>query len=190
MDLLRNWLVPSLWAAWFAAWYVLALRARRGTRLESLRSRVVHFSLLGSAAVLLFVPGFSRGPLGWRVLPGGPGTFLAGVAILVTGLAFTVWARVHLGRYWSGALTLKKGHRLIRTGPYELVRHPIYSGLIAALVGTAVSLGELRGALALVLAAAAYLRKIGIEERALAREFGDEHARYREQVRLLVPFIL
>jgi len=190
MEPVRNWLVPSLWAAWFAAWYVLALRARRGTRLEGLRSRVVHFSLIGCAAALLCVPGFSLGPLGWRMLPQGPGTILAGLAILVSGLLFTVWARVHLGRYWSGALTFKKGHRLIRTGPYGIVRHPIYAGIIIALAGTAVSLGELRGALALVLATTAYLRKIAIEERALARTFGKEHARYRDEVKALVPFIL
>ena len=67
-----------------------------------------------------------------------------GLALLCAGLAFAVWARVELGRNWSGSVTVKEGHELIRSGPYAYVRHPIYTGLIAALIGTAVIIGTLR----------------------------------------------
>ncbi len=188
MGFLHHWLVPCLWAAWMLAWCLLALYARKGTRLEGLQSRLLHFSIIGCAVTLLSVP--QTGTLSWRMLPAGQGTFLTGAALALAGLGFAIWARVHLGRYWSGALTLKQGHRLIRTGPYALVRHPIYTGVITAIAGTAVTLGELRGALAVVLVTTAYVRKIVIEERALFREFGLEHARYRERVKALVPFIV
>jgi len=188
MSLLHHWLVPALWAAWMLTWCALCLYTRKGTRLEGLQSRLLHFSIIGCAVTLVAVP--QTGPLAWRMLPPGQGSFFTGTALVLAGMGFTVWARIHLGRYWSGALSLKKGHRLIRTGPYALVRHPIYTGIIIAMAGTAVTLGELRGALAVVLFTVAYIRKIVIEERALAREFGREHARYRKQVKALIPFIV
>ena len=90
----------------------------------------------------------------------------------------------------SWSLTFVDGHRLIRTGPYAIVRHPIYAGIGAAILGTAVAVGEVRALLAFLLIAAAYLHRIRIEERLLAREFGAEHDRYRRDVKALVPFLL
>jgi Isoprenylcysteine carboxyl methyltransferase (ICMT) family len=64
----------------------------------------------------------------------------AGTAITILGLLFSVWARIHLGQYWSGIITLKEGHKLIRSGPYRFVRHPIYTGFITAMTGSAISM--------------------------------------------------
>ena len=92
-----------------------------------------------------------------------------GVAAVAAGLAFTVWARICLGRNWSGTVTLKQDHELVRTGPYRFVRHPIYTGLLVAIAGSAVVRGEWRAALALVIAFAALWRKLRLEERWLEK---------------------
>ena len=84
-------------------------------------------------------------------------------------------------------VTLKQDHELIRSGPYRWVRHPIYTGLLLAILGSAIALGEWRGLIALVLVAAAVLRRIAIEERFLTQQFGAAYARYRAEVPALVP---
>jgi protein-S-isoprenylcysteine O-methyltransferase Ste14 len=108
--------------------------------------------------------------------------------LLALGLAFTVWARVYLGRNWSGTVTLKEGHELIRSGPYTYVRHPIYTGLLVALLGSAVACGELRAMIGLGLVAGAFIRKLRIEERFMREIFPGQYERYCAEVPALVPF--
>jgi protein-S-isoprenylcysteine O-methyltransferase Ste14 len=109
--------------------------------------------------------------------------------LVVLGLAFAVWARIHLGRNWSGAVTVKDDHELIRTGPYGLVRHPIYSGLLLAVLGTAIAFGEWRSLLALGFLTIAFLFKLHREERFMSESFPDDYPRYRAEVPALIPFI-
>jgi protein-S-isoprenylcysteine O-methyltransferase Ste14 len=110
--------------------------------------------------------------------------------VLVAGRGLAVWARRHLGSYWSGHLVIRADHRLIRSGPYAAVRHPIYAGLVLGMLGTAIAVGEWRGLLAVLLLVVAYLRKIRKEERWLLRDLGEEYARYRREVRAIIPFVL
>ncbi|MBV9755552.1 MAG: isoprenylcysteine carboxylmethyltransferase family protein, partial [Alphaproteobacteria bacterium] len=90
---------------------------------------------------------------------------------------------------WSAEATIKQGHELVRTGPYRWTRHPIYSGILLAFLGSAVALGEWRGLVALALITASFLHKLGIEERLMATRFPDAYARFRAEVPALVPFI-
>ena len=113
-----------------------------------------------------------------------------GAALTLAGIAFTIWARVLLGGNWSGGVTLKHDHELVIDGPYRWVRHPIYTGLLVALAGTALALGEWRGLLALAIAAAALWRKLGLEEALMRGQFGDAYAHYAERVPALIPFVL
>jgi protein-S-isoprenylcysteine O-methyltransferase len=94
-----------------------------------------------------------------------------------------------LGGNWSASVTVKQDHRLVRRGPYTIVRHPIYTGLLLALLGTAVALGELRGLLGVVVAFAAWRAKSRMEEAFMRQEFGLEYATYQGEVKALVPFI-
>jgi protein-S-isoprenylcysteine O-methyltransferase Ste14 len=113
-------------------------------------------------------------------------------ALLVTvgGCLFALWARVHLGRYWSGIITLKEGHKLITTGPYRFVRHPIYTGWLAAILGTALTAGTDAGFIAVALVALAFFIKLHREEKLLTTEFGDEYRRFQQTVpAALVPFV-
>jgi protein-S-isoprenylcysteine O-methyltransferase Ste14 len=125
-----------------------------------------------------------------RVLPYARSVFWTGVAVIAAGLLFTVWARVHLGRNWSGTIAIKESHDLITTGPYSLVRHPIYSGLLLGFLGSAIARAEWRGVLAVAIVTSALWRKLRIEESWLAREFGEAYATYRHRVATLVPFVL
>jgi len=145
--------------------------------------------LLAAEFALVALPFFEFGVLGWSLLPDRLMAFVIGVTLQVLGLGFAVWARVNLGEYWSGTIDIKVEHRLIRSGPYALVRHPIYSGLVLAFLGTALAGDEVRGLLALALFISAYARKMWIEEQWLVRHFGEEYAGYQHAVKALLPFL-
>jgi protein-S-isoprenylcysteine O-methyltransferase len=104
-------------------------------------------------------------------------------------MLFAGWARLFLGGNWSSNVTLKQNHTLVQSGPYRIVRHPIYTGLLVALLGTAIALGELRCFLGVLLAAIAWKIKSVGEETLMVQQFGDQYARYREQVKGLVPYL-
>jgi protein-S-isoprenylcysteine O-methyltransferase Ste14 len=111
-----------------------------------------------------------------------------GVALVIIGLAFAVWARAHLGSNWSGTVTIKQDHELIRSGPYAYVRHPIYTGLLAALLGTTVASGTVHAAVGLAIITVALIRKSRVEERFMREIFPDAYPRYSAEVPALIPF--
>jgi protein-S-isoprenylcysteine O-methyltransferase Ste14 len=190
MQTIYRYLVPGLWVAWALVWWVWSRDVKPTRRRESAASRATHMVPLALAAVLLVSPRLPGSLLAGRFLPAGPAMFWIGVALLGLGLAFSVWARAYLGRNWSGVVTLKEDHELVRSGPYRYVRHPIYSGLLLAFIGTAIVRGEWRGLLAVALALGALWRKLTLEERWLGEAFGEDYARYRAAVAALIPFLL
>jgi protein-S-isoprenylcysteine O-methyltransferase Ste14 len=107
--------------------------------------------------------------------------------IVLAGVALAIWARRILGANWSAAVTIKKGHQLIRSGPYALVRNPIYSGDILIVLGMALAVGKTRGLLGLVVMVAAVWHKGRTEERFLLTEFGDQYSDYQRAVGFLLP---
>ena len=179
----------GLWLAWFGYLLLTALDVKEARRSESLLSRLLHMGPLAAAFFLLFDPRLGAGPLGWRLLPAHPIFGLTGLLLTASGLAFATWARVHLARNWSAVVTLKEGHELVRTGPYALARHPLYTGFLLAVAGTAVAAGEGRGLLASALVAAALVRKLRLEERFLLEHFGESYRAYRRDVKALIPWL-
>jgi protein-S-isoprenylcysteine O-methyltransferase Ste14 len=123
-----------------------------------------------------------------RLWPRAAFGYWIGFAVLLAGVALAVWARVHLGRNWSGTVTVKQDHELIRSGPYGYVRHPIYTGLIAGLIGTAICSGTLRAAIGVAIISAALYVKSRTEERFMRETFPGQYERYRAAVPALVPF--
>jgi protein-S-isoprenylcysteine O-methyltransferase Ste14 len=107
----------------------------------------------------------------------------------IAGLLFTVWARVILGRMWSGRITLKEDHTLVQRGPYALARHPIYTGLLVALLGTMLARPTVASLLGVVTITVGLVFKLRQEERLLAGHFGPAYAAYRQKVKGLIPFI-
>jgi protein-S-isoprenylcysteine O-methyltransferase Ste14 len=184
----------SLWhAAFLAPWIVFALwwlvRARSVSApvaSESLRSRALYGVALRAAVVLMVWPR-SLGP---RLWPAPLALTIGALALEWSGMAFTLWARETLGALWSGRITLKADHRIIREGPYAITRHPIYTGVLAAFVALVIVRGDVGALAALVLLVAGIARKIVIEERLLEGHFGDEYRAYRREVRAVIPFIL
>ena len=182
-------LIGAIWTAWLVYWFVASRTAKENRRAESPLSRAAHIVPLGIAAWLLWTPTMP-GFLGERFLPASPATFYTGVVALVLGLGFSIWARNVLGRNWSGIVTVKEDHELVRSGPYRWVRHPIYTGILIGFVGTAIARGEWRGVLAVAIAFAALWRKLKLEERWMIETFGDAYLRYRREVKALIPFLL
>ena len=188
-DAARAW-IAGLWLCWAALWTVAAVGVKASARREPMRSRLLHLVPLALAVLLLWGPRQRLGWLGSRVVDESPWALWSGAALVAAGLVFTVWARIHLGGNWSGIVTLKHDHALVTSGPYAIVRHPIYSGLLLAFVGSAIANGEWRGVLALVVVAAALWRKLRLEERWMAERFGAAYEGYRRRVAALVPFVL
>lgn len=169
-----------------AYWIYSGFRVRRPKRSQSKGAHLVYLAEVYLAFWLMTWHGFAVGWLGTRIFTPARASFLAGAVIAAAGLGFAVWARRHLGEYWSGAITLKEGHRLIRSGPYALVRHPIYTGIIFAMLGTAIALDQYRGLLALAIIVESLVRKLRTEEAWLTQEFGGEYLQYKREVRALL----
>jgi protein-S-isoprenylcysteine O-methyltransferase Ste14 len=112
---------------------------------------------------------------------------LAGFILVIAGLAFSAWARDILGRNWSGRVIIQDGHQLITEGPYAYVRHPLYTGLIVAMVGMALLMADVGAALGFVFALCFILFKAAREERLLETEFGPAYATYRQRTGSLLP---
>jgi protein-S-isoprenylcysteine O-methyltransferase Ste14 len=176
-----------LWLAWLGYWLAAARDVKPARRQESQANRLLTIALIAPAAVLLAVPGSWLHWLGARFLPDTTIVYWLGLLIVFAGIAFAVWARTHLGRNWSGTVTVKENHELIRSGPYGIVRHPIYTGLLLAMFGTAIVSGEWRGLLAFCFLTVAFLFKLRREERFMEESFPDTYPGYRAQVPALIP---
>lgn len=171
------------WAAFWLAWLVAAFSTKRGRVRWSheLRIRVV----IVAVAILLARLGAFRG----HRLSTDPWLAALGLVLFGLGLGFAVWARLHIGRNWGTPMTEKDEPELVTGGPYRLVRHPIYSGIILAAVGTAVALNWLWLPM-VALAGIYFVYSATVEERYLAEQFPDDYAAYRHSTKMLVPFVL
>lgn len=181
---------PVLWIAYIVYWRIAARSVKTNQRLESTPSQAIRTVAILVAVVLMVLPDI---PIPWlyrHFLPVGLACFWIGAAITVAGLLFSIWARVHIGQNWSSAVTIKQDHELITSGPYALVRHPIYTGLLLAFLGTAIALTQYRGLLALALVFFSLWFKLRLEEKWMRAQFGDTYIAYSRRTAALVPFLL
>ncbi|WP_109485556.1 methyltransferase family protein [Occallatibacter savannae] len=172
------------WVAFSMYWEWQSKNSAPAIRSESKASRTVHVVLTNLALLLIFWPSKY---LSQRFLPDNLTVRVLGLAAEVAGVALAIWARRILGRNWSGEITIKQDHELIRTGPYGSVRHPIYSGLLGMYAGTAIVSGQMHALLGLLLGIIAYLRKTRMEEQNLVNAFGSKYESYRQETAALVP---
>jgi len=183
-------LIPALWILWLAYWVVAARTTHETQRREGLASRLSHYGPLIAGGLCLGVPNILGAKLEQPFHAVSLSWLLLADALVVVGLGFSVLARAWLGRNWSAEVTVKRGHELVRSGPYALVRHPIYTGLLLALTGTVLMVGKWRALIGLVLIVAAVLRKATVEERFMTEQFGEAYAHYRAKVPALIPFLV
>jgi protein-S-isoprenylcysteine O-methyltransferase Ste14 len=193
--------IPALWLVWMLVWIAAARTAKPIVQQVPAQSRMP-YRLLSALSLILFL--LARGTRLGRALqeagPAGawlyirfirlyPGVVLIGAPLVAIGLALAVWARFYLGGNWSSAVTFKQDHELIRSGPYRLVRHPIYTGILLAVAGSACAIGQMRGIVAFVLVFIGLWYKSRLEERLMIEHFGDAYRHYRTEVRALVPYL-
>jgi protein-S-isoprenylcysteine O-methyltransferase Ste14 len=170
------------WGIFWLYWLVAAFSMKRGRVPPSRELRIR--ALVIVVAILLARVGVFRGhSLNTDLWLGG-----LGLALFALGLGFACWARLHIGRNWGTPMTQKDEPELVTSGPYHLVRHPIYSGILVAGVGTAVALSWL-WLIAVALAGAYFLYSATVEERYLITQFPDTYPAYKRSTKMLVPFI-
>ena len=178
------------WIIFLAVWLLAAISTKRSVYRES-RAQRLRYSILLIAGYFVLIRGHRLPyPLSARVIPDIEIIAWVGIVLCVGGLSFCIWARVTLGRNWSGAVTLKEGHELIERGPYRLVRHPIYTGLIAMFLATAMVLGHVAGIAGLVLVFVSFWIKLRDEEKVMLKQFPDQYAAYQQRVKRIIPFVL
>ena len=185
-DLWRR-LIGICWLVFVVYWVVAARFVRPTAKRDSSFARFLQVFLVAPAVILLFSSAARVGFLRNRFIPHTTFFVVLGFFLTAAGIGIAIWARNHIGQYWSGNITLKTEHKLIRTGPYSTMRHPIYSGLFLAFIGTALANGEVRALIAVVLIFLSHSWKALREEALLRTAFGSEYDEYRKQTGFLLP---
>jgi protein-S-isoprenylcysteine O-methyltransferase Ste14 len=180
-------ILKYLWVALGLYWLLRARHSGRTVTDEATWWRGIRLMLLSLSFTLLFSSAVRVGPLAWRFLPPWEPLSWLGVVVTMCGVALSISARLHLGANWSDKVVLKADHQLIRTGPYKHLRHPIYSGVLLGILGTALAIGEWRGLLALVIMIINYHIKARREERILTAQFGDAYRDYMQTAGFPLP---
>jgi protein-S-isoprenylcysteine O-methyltransferase Ste14 len=171
-----------VWAAFWLYWLVAAFSMKRG---RTPVSRELGIRALMVVVVIVLV---RKGAFRYHAVATGPLRAGVGLALLALGLGFAVWARVHIGRNWGTPMMLKQDPELVTSGPYRLVRHPIYSGILAAAVGTAVALSW-SWLILVALMGCYFIFSAVVEERNMTKEFPNAYPPYKRSTKMLVPFI-
>lgn len=171
------------WVAFWLYWLVAAFSMKRG-RVPWSREAGIRVVVVVLVLLLLRLGLFRHHGANRELWLAG-----LGLALFALGLGFAVWARVHIGGNWGTPMTQKVEPELVTSGPYRLVRHPIYSGILLAGAGTAVALSWL-WLVAVVLAGIYFIYSATVEERYLTEQFPDAYPAYRRSTKMLVPFVL
>lgn len=180
-------LSSKIWFAWLIIWLLMAAWSKPSKRREFGWQRLEHIIPMVFGFLLIYKDAFAWKWLADRAVPENSAVAFIGLALTAGGLIFAVWARIALGANWSGTVTIKAGHNLIRRGPYRWIRHPIYTGLLASLVGTVMLQGEVRSLLGFAVILFALYRKALREEKFLSEEFGNEFAEHAKHTGMFLP---
>ena len=144
-------ILPGCWGIFFVVWLLAALSTKRTISSETAARRFRYLIPVLIGWFLLFRGRRLPSPFSIPIIPQTDAILVVSSILCVSGLGLCLWARAVLGRNWSGTVTLKENHELIVRGPYRLVRHPIYTGLLAMVTATAIQLGHIAGMIALIL---------------------------------------
>jgi len=180
-----NHLIFAFWLVFAAYWLLSAIGVKKNVRNGAwARDAGIRILIIILVVVLLEAGSFWQ----FSSYRFSYGVQALGAVLCATGIAFAIWARRHLGRNWSGTPSMKVGHELITSGPYRFVRHPIYTGMLTALLGSALAGGIVWLAI-LVVFFANFLYRLPVEERYMMQLFPDEYPEYRKRTKKLIPFV-
>lgn len=180
-------LSSKLWFIWCIVWLLMAAWSKPSKRREFPWQRLEHVLPMIVGFLLIYNHNFAWKFLAIQIVPQNAAVTVLGLMLTIGGLIFAVWARIALGANWSGTVTIKSGHNLIRRGPYKRIRHPIYTGLLLSMAGTVMLQGEVRALLGFVLVLLALYRKARREERFLSEEFGEGFAEHAKHTGMFLP---
>ncbi|HUY80454.1 MAG TPA: isoprenylcysteine carboxylmethyltransferase family protein [Acidobacteriaceae bacterium] len=181
--------IDSLWLVLCIVWGFGMLTTKQTVRQQTVSSRFWQMGIIVLGFWMLFTVSIRTLGLNAHVYEPGRGVVLAGIALTAAGIAFAIWSRLTLGGNWSGTVTLKAGHALVQRGPYRWARHPIYTGLLLASVGTAVVSGSLHSLMALPVIFFGLWLKMATEENLMVQTFGVEYVEYMRRVKALAPYL-
>jgi protein-S-isoprenylcysteine O-methyltransferase Ste14 len=182
--------ISGCWLVFAAIWVLAALSTKRTVYRESRAQRLRYWVFLVIASLLLLYGRRLPYPLNLSIIPHVAPIAWTAAVLCVIGLAFAVWARVTLGRNWSGVVTLKEGHELVERGPYRFVRHPIYTGILTMFFATALAREHLSGFVGTLLMFASFWIKLRDEEKLMLQQFPERYADYRLRAKRIIPFVL
>jgi protein-S-isoprenylcysteine O-methyltransferase Ste14 len=190
MESLAKSMISASWGIFFVVWVLAAIFTKRTVYHQSGVRHLRYMIPIALGCFLVFRGYRLRPPFNTHLIPQTDAILVAAAILCLCGLGFCLWARAVLGRNWSGTVTLKEDHELIVRGPYRLVRHPIYSGLLAMLIATWMEQGHIAGMTGLVLVFVSFWIKLNYEEELMRKQFPKQYADYQERVKRIIPFIL
>ncbi len=180
-------LISVLWVMFAVVWLIGRLHVKRAQERAPISARLLYGIPVVFGTFLLIN---DRIPLAWletRILPRSSPLDIFAVCLTAAGIGFAVWARFYLGQNWSSAVTIKVGHELIRSGPYAWVRHPIYSGILVGVFGTALAAGRPAAFIAMVFFFLGFWVKSRMEEQFMRKMFGEQYVEYSSTTGALIP---
>jgi protein-S-isoprenylcysteine O-methyltransferase Ste14 len=181
-------LIAVVWFCWAISWFIAAIWSRQTAARASFAQEAPYRIITVAGVVMLFgFVQFASLPNAWEL---SDGLLWLLLALTVAGFLFAWWARLHLGTLWSGTITRKQDHRVVDTGPYAMVRHPIYTGLLLSAFATAAARGRWEALIGALLFALGCWIKARQEEQFLSETLGGDYAAYRQRVHMLVPYLL
>jgi protein-S-isoprenylcysteine O-methyltransferase Ste14 len=176
------------WVIFWVGWFAAAAGAKRGQRGRGNWARFAGVRVVLILVVVLLVRlrvlegrhgvGYVTDPVLWGV----------GLAIWVSGLGLAIWARIYLGRNWGMPTSTKEDPELVTSGPYRTIRHPIYAGILLALIGSAIAL-SVWWLIAAALIGGYFIYSAFVEERNMTKLFPRAYPEYRQSTKMLIPFI-
>jgi len=178
-----------VWFTWLGYWIYMSGKVKATAREYAYPGKGVDRLLIFISAVLLGVRQLGIGWLGYALIPRNDIKGITGLSLTVIGVAISIWARKILGDNWNAQPSVKENHALIQAGPYKIVRHPIYTGILIAVLGTAITIGQVRGFIAFGLSFYSLWHKSTFEEDLMRQEFPQQYEEYTRRVKRLIPWV-
>lgn len=184
--------ISCIWSLFWGYWILAAIKTRSNVKKEASGQRSMQRALHVIFVVISYIITFFQFKdtfLENSIMPNYEYVEYIGLAILVFSLLFAIWARIELGRNWSGAIQKVEGQRLVRSGPYKYIRNPIYTGVVFGFLGTFITFGNLASLIGFCMILIIYIIKITREQKFLIMEFGEEYKKYIKESWALIPYI-